>query len=257
MRELPFMPSGPVYLLIDDADNLNLTQTRILNSWVSSRTSAHVSIKVSTQLNYKTYSTVTGRTIVAPHDYAEVNISDVYTSPKSPYRKRVREIVEKRLLAHNTRMPPEEFFPTNAAQDEAIAKIAQQLKDDWNAGRGSGYRADDDVSRYARPEYVRSLKGKRKQGSNYSYAGFAQLVDISSGIIRYFLEAAALMFTKEQSAAKGKPIRFIRHQIQSEVVRELADKYMFAEFDKISLDELHDRPPNDEAIERATLLRIS
>src|SRR6202040_3433796 len=40
LRTLSFMPKGPIYILLDDADNLNLTQTRILNSWVFSRTSA-------------------------------------------------------------------------------------------------------------------------------------------------------------------------------------------------------------------------
>jgi hypothetical protein len=255
LRSLPFMPQAPVYLLIDDADNLNLTQTRILNSWVSSRSSSQISIKVSTQLNYKTYSTTTGRTIDAPHDYSEINISDVYTSPKSMYRKRVREIVERRLALYSIDATPEDFFPTNPVQDEAISKIADGLRAEWDAGRGSGFRADDDISRYARPDYIRGLKGRRKQGSNYSYAGFAQLVDISSGIIRYFLEAAALMFTKERGLSPKKPIRLIRHQIQSDVVKELADKYMFSEFDKLTKDEEQKRLPRDDSADRATLLR--
>ena len=55
----PFMPKGPIYLLLDDADNLNETQTRILNSWVFCRTSSDVSLKISTQLNYKTFRTAT------------------------------------------------------------------------------------------------------------------------------------------------------------------------------------------------------
>lgn len=255
LKTLPFMPTSPVFLLIDDADNLNLTQTRILNSWVSSRTSAKISIKVSTQLNYKTYSTVTGRTIDSPHDYTEVNISDVYTSPKSPYRKRVRDIVEKRLAAHDIHQSPERFFPTNPVQDEAIAKIAETLKANWEAGNGRGYRADDDVSRYARPNYIRSLKGRRKQGSNYSYAGFSQLVDISSGIIRYFLESAALMFTKEKSVVGKSGVRYIRHQIQSDVVRELADQYMFAEFDKWTKNAVQPALISNESSARVTSLR--
>jgi hypothetical protein len=116
LRRLPFLPDAPAYLLVDDADNLNFTQTRILNSWVSSRSSAQISVKISTQLNYKTYSTVAGRTIDSPHDYAEINIADVYTSPKSPYRKRVEEIVTKRLLAHSISASPESFFPSNSKQ---------------------------------------------------------------------------------------------------------------------------------------------
>jgi len=33
LRNLPFMPEGPIFLLIDDADDLSLDQTKILNSW--------------------------------------------------------------------------------------------------------------------------------------------------------------------------------------------------------------------------------
>ena len=53
MSRLPFMPKGPVYLLMDDADTLSTVQTRVLNSWVATRTSHDVSIKISTQMRYK------------------------------------------------------------------------------------------------------------------------------------------------------------------------------------------------------------
>lgn len=255
LRTLSFLPHAPFYLLIDDADNLNLTQTRILNSWVSSRTSSKLSVKISTQLNYKTYSTVTGRTIDTPHDYTEINIADVYTSQRSPYRNRVEQIVKRRLHAHGIDASPDEFFPKNEKQEKRITEIAAAIRRKWDTGEGKGYRADDDVSRYARAEYIRSLKGKRKQGSTYSYAGFSQLVDISSGIVRYFLEAAALMFAREKAAGPTKtPVR-IRHQTQSKTVRDLADEYMFAEFEKIALDDKYRATLSEDTVERGALLR--
>src|SRR5690606_39255584 len=108
----PFMPRGPVYLLIDDADNLNLTQTRILNTWVSYRTSQSVSLKISTQLRYATYGTVFGTRVEAPHDYSEVLISAVYTTSKGTYNNRVREIVRRRLGSSGLPdVTPEAFFP--------------------------------------------------------------------------------------------------------------------------------------------------
>ena len=55
LRGLPFLPNSPVYLLIDDADNLSTTQTIVLNEWVSTRSTADVCLKVSTQLRYKTF----------------------------------------------------------------------------------------------------------------------------------------------------------------------------------------------------------
>lgn len=52
---------GTIYLLIDDAQCLSHTQTHILNSWVSTRTSRRVSLKISTQYNYKSFYTVQGQ----------------------------------------------------------------------------------------------------------------------------------------------------------------------------------------------------
>ncbi|MCY4265880.1 MAG: hypothetical protein OXE78_13660, partial [Gammaproteobacteria bacterium] len=70
---LSFLPTAPVYLLVDDADYLSYPQTLTLNSWISTRTK--VSIKVSTQLQYKTYQTPSGLPIQAPHDYQSINIA--------------------------------------------------------------------------------------------------------------------------------------------------------------------------------------
>jgi hypothetical protein len=237
IRKLVFMPKGPIFLMIDDAENLNETQTRILNSWVATRSSTEVSIKISTQTSYKTYRTITGHTIDAPHDYSEVDVTEKYTRAKGNYRKRVNDIVEKRLERHDIRVQPNAFFPPDAAQEEKIAEIARKLREEWKAGSGRGYRADDDAYRYARPDYIKSLKGIRKSGSKYRYAGFDQLVDISSGVIRYFLEAAAVMFAEQFSENKKRPVRFIDPGIQSEVVRTQADQFMSTEFDKMSLDE--------------------
>lgn len=244
---LSFMPKGPVFLMIDDADNLSQTQTRILNTWVSTRTSSKVSLKISTQLGYKTYRTVTGSTIDTPHDYAEINISTVYTaSRKHTYRDRVREIVAKRLNLHGIDASPEEFFPENAEQEGAIRKIADDYKRDW-ATAGRGYRPDDDALRYARPDYIRNLGGQSKSTSTYSYAGFDQLVHISSGIVRYFLEAAAVMYSEAvaRSKDKGDGIRTIPPGMQSDVVRRIADEFLLGEFERMERDQSPETP--DEA----------
>ena len=80
LTTLSFFPNGPLYLLIDDADYLNRSQTIALNTWVSTRTQAEVSIKISTQLRYKTLGTASGLPIQSPHDFQAINIADVYTT---------------------------------------------------------------------------------------------------------------------------------------------------------------------------------
>jgi hypothetical protein len=236
LRTMPFMPKGPIYLLIDDADYLNRVQTLILNSWVSSRTSSSVSIKISTQLKYKTFQTLTGMKIDSPHDYAEVNITDLYTTSHGRYLERVRAIIAKRLEICGIKKTPEDFFPPDAEQAAEIRAIEDRLRADWELS-GHGFRPSDDVLRYARPTYIADLKGTRKAGSTYSYAGFTQLVHISSGLIRFFLEPAAVMYGEEQSRSGGV-VDAIRPSIQDDVIRKTAEDLMFTEYDKVFLEEL-------------------
>jgi len=233
LKVLPFMPRGPIYLLLDDADNLNETQTKILNSWVFCRTSAQVSLKISTQLNYKTFRTSTNQRIDSPHDYTEIDISTVYASSKSRYSGRVEEIVRRRLKRHHVGVGPKEFFPAYEKQEEAIKQIGVSYIAKW-ATEGRGSRPRDDANRYARPDFIKDLGGVKKGSSKYRYAGFEQLVYLSSGVIRYFLEPASRMYAEVQSISGDQPITYIDSAIQDRVVREEAERFMVAEFDKLS-----------------------
>ena len=256
IRALPFMPPGPVFLLMDDADNLSHTQTSILNSWVSCRTTSEVSLKISTQLNYKTYLTSAGRTIDTPHDFSEVNISAVYTSrKKATYYRRVSEIVLKRLELNGITSTPSEFFPPAEEQELKIREIAQDLKAKWPE-EGRGFRPTDDMVRYARPQYMTGLRGTSKSGSTYKYAGFDQLVHISSGIVRYFLESASLMYGEMRSLPGSESISAISPEVQDRVVRQQADEFLFSEFDRWSTDEAsRDEPGSPRTIDRTRRLR--
>ena len=246
LKKLAFMPDGPIYLLIDDADNLNTTQTKILNSWVASRTSSDVSIKVSTQLQYETFRTVTGHTIDTPHDYSEINISTIYTTStfKGTYRNRIQKIVSQRFNLFGIDSTPEEFFPVDAKQEGAIKEIAEKYRHDWE-DKGRGYRASDDATRYARPDYMKSLAGTSKSSHSYSYAGFDQLVHISSGIIRNFLQAAADMYSEVEARSSRQPITFIPPRIQNSVVRSQSDDFLFDTFENMRGDESEETPDKD------------
>ncbi|MFN7970784.1 MAG: hypothetical protein U0166_00280 [Acidobacteriota bacterium] len=238
IRRLGSLPKGPIYFLVDDADNLNITQTRILNSWVATRTTADLSLKISTQLAYKTFLTLSNQRISPPHDFSEVNITGVYTSHKSKFHQRMREIVGKRL---GDDISPEECFPADAEQEAKVEAIA----DDYRArGEDSrGYSPRDDANRYSRPDYIRSLALHRGGRVNYRYAGFAQLVDISSGVVRHFLEAASRMFAEEQ--ARHEVVRCIPPSTQDDVVREMASSFFFEELDRIEADASHEGEASD------------
>lgn len=238
LLSLSFMPSGPMFLLIDDADNLNETQTMILNSWVARRTTGFLCFKIAAQEGeYKTYKAIGGQRIEAPHDYSEFNISDKYTTKSDNYAKRVGDIITKRLKKFGYETPPELFFPENKRQEEKIKIVAAELRKNW-ATEGKGFRPGDDALRYARPNYIKGLSsGGKRSGSKYSYAGFSQLIHLSSGIVRHLLETSSLMFAEESSRSDGERITAIPDGIQNNIVKEYSDKLLFDEFEKIQQEE--------------------
>ena len=206
----------------------------VLNSWISTRTQGEVSIKVSTQLSYKTFQTISGLPIRSPHDFQIVNISDLYTTRHGRYRKRVQEIVAKRLARGGITCSPQEFFPGDEEQERTIQRMADDLRSKWKQNP-RGYRPSDDAIRYARPDYIRQLGGQSKSTHTYSYSGFDQLVHISSGLIRYFLDAAARMFDEQRGRLSGRPLT-ITPSVQDAIIRIGADELMTSEFDQMAGD---------------------
>ena len=238
LKKFPEISEKNIYLFIDDADNLNKCQTKILNSWLSSRTAPTICLKVSTQIGkYKSFVTTNGTSVEAPHDYQEINISERYTTSKSKYYDRVRRIVEKRLiLAGILDRSPEDFFPRYKVQEEAIQREKQRLLEAWTEN-GRGNRASDDASRYAIPNYIRDLGGTRKQRSKYMYAGFETLVHLSSGVVRLFLDSAAAMYDLEVSSNQKENINEISYSVQNEIAREKADEFLYSQFRRLETDE--------------------
>ena len=228
-RTIKGFPNCPVYLMVDDAHCLTLPQTRILNSWIATRTTQWISIKVSTQYSYRTYYTVTGGTIDTPHDYKQIDMSDVYTANArtGSYRELVKKVLSKRFSKYCFGdIEPEAFFPPNSEQERKIKEIEDMYIKKHHEGEGRGARPRDDAYRYATADYIKNLMGQKKSGYTYSYAGFKQLVNISSGVIRYFLDAAAKMYSEQKVENNGTPVTYIKDSIQSDVVAELARKFL-------------------------------
>jgi len=224
-----FLPQNkPIYLLIDDADFFNLPQTKILNSWVSYRFTSIVCFKITTQLNYKTYYTSNGDfKIDSPHDYHEINLSEIYTSNIGDnYKNNVKAIVEKRLkLFCDIDVSAEEYFPLHKEQQNEYQKLFEQL----NKEKGYDY-----AYRNARPDFMISLSNEYA----YNYGGFEQLVHLSSGIIRNFIDASFKMYDKAYKSI-DTPIRNVTSipvQIQNEEVRKYGN-WILEQLDKSIQDE--------------------
>lgn len=221
-----------IYFFIDDADNLSLTQTKILNTWIACRTQPTISLKVSTQYElYKTYLTSNDILIESPHDYQSVNISLRYTTNYiGNFKDKAIEILSKRLQSVGITIAAEEFFPVYSVQEDAIQQEIERIRANYPT-EGRGNRVDDDIRRYAVPNYIKNLGGTKKSRSKFRYAGLDNMIHLSSGIIRNLLDAAANMYDAAytQQEDKAKKVGSIPTDIQNTVLRAQADAFLYTE----------------------------
>ena len=244
-----FPNDKPILLFIDDADNLSEIQTKIINTWIARRSQPTISLKVFSQIGlYKTFLTSTGTLIESPHDYQALNISSRYTTKggverSDQYFEKATTVLIKRMLLYGCvkDIDPENrgaveravdvFFPKYQKQEDEIKKEIERIKQRY-AKEGRGNRESDDIRRYAVPNYIRKLSGASKSKSTFRYAGIESIVHLSSGIIRYLLDAAAKMYDatlKRNDIQSAADVTCIPSDIQNEVLRDKADYYLFSE----------------------------
>lgn len=237
VNNLSFTPKGPIFLMIDDADNLSIRMQNVLNNWVSYRTTNEICLKISTQKRYKTWRTSQDILIESPHDFTEIDINAIYTSKqKSSFYERIEKIVEKRLEVAEIHVSPHDFFPIDLAQKQHLDAIKNKIGDDWeNNIKKVSSRKSDDITRYAVSEYMKQLESKKKSNL-YSYAGFDSLINISSGMIRYFLEPASRMFSELESRGETN-IKCIPATLQDEVIKKWSEEYILIDFEKMKNDQ--------------------
>ena len=260
IREALEVPlASPLLLLLDDADSLTEPQTKILNSWVARRLSSRCSLKIAAQITaYKTMVTVYSTRIEAPHDYQEINLSDATSrASEKAYRSRIAAIVQRRLITTGVMKSAEKYFPEDVRQRNAILREERRLKSEWEAGRGRGHRARDDAYRYARPNYIARLGGDRKSRNTYSYSGFDQLVHISSGVTRFFLEAAADMYAQSTgNAPRGiSEIQVIEPRVQNDVIREHANRQLIVDLKDLARDVQRLKGDSQQAVQLSNLIK--
>jgi hypothetical protein len=251
--------NSPILLLLDDADSLTETQTRIVNSWVARRLSHRCSLKIAAQITaYKTMVTVYNSRIEAPHDFQEINLSDATgRASQMAYKSRIATIVQRRLNTVGIIKSAEKYFPEDNRQRIAIEREERRLVSEWNEGRGRGHRPRDDAYRYARPNYIARLGGNRKSRNTYSYSGFDQLVHISSGVTRFFLEAAADMYARSNALAPlgNKDVEAIEPRVQNEVVRDHASRQMIVDLKDLARDVQRLTGDQQQAVQLSNLIK--
>lgn len=228
----------PIYIFLDDAFHLTENQQKVVNTWVANRDQGSVCIKISSDKErYETFQTIRGGRIEKTHDFTEVDIEEIYTRETSQYAKKVKKIMNKRLkMADIGTDSIKELLPKNDHQVEMLENIKEGMKEEWekyDENEKPG-RKSDFVSRYAKARlFQRLADGKNKR----SYAGFENIVHISSGRVRDFLEPCYLMF--EELVRDGEDpseIEKIPPSRQNKVLREHSRQFLMDEMEKVKKD---------------------
>ena len=158
------------------------------------------------------------------NDYHLFTIDEINTNDNSIYLKKIERITESRLKISGINKNGYEFFPIYDKEEKLYKKIVNEMKEDLGKKyekllikerrvTEEKYKANR-ISKYARTHLFHECKP-------YSYAGFKNIIQISSGIVRQFLNLASGIYDKELS--KNINIKQISFKSQKEGIKEFSN----------------------------------
>jgi len=225
----------PIYVMLDDADRLSKIQQRIINTWIANRDQATVCFKISAQQNgYSTFLTRSGGLIEQPHDYSEIDVDELYTSSKSDYEEKIRLIAQRRLELSTLKTKNIlEVLPENPVEHKLYERIRDETASEWDQKNRPG-RKEDYITRYGKARLFQYLKAHK---TRKSYAGFHNLVHLSSGVVRDFLEPCYIMFDKYRTTVKDpSSILSIPPGFQDDIIFKYSEEFLLDRPDRIKKD---------------------
>lgn len=202
-------PETTVYFLLDEFENLLDFQKLVTNSILKASESGHYSVKIATKKAALTNSqTLEGQEVEEPHDYSSVDVDYNISDPQERrnYKELLYEICS-RILTY------ESFGETQIdklleAPLDRDGLSAEDIEKEMAIVFGDKPLDAEDQHRlgYAAVFRLHYKQGRRRK----QFAGFDDLVTLSSGIIRLFLELAGLSYhfavQEGDDVKSGKPI---------------------------------------------------
>jgi hypothetical protein len=211
-------------LLVDDAQDLNEHQRRLMNSWLGHRDNSIFSIKMAVA-GIRTYdfTTAHGGSILEGHDYVTVDLQRPVQNKDSEFGNFARDVVARRLANAGISVSPDDFLPVSRAFASRLSKAKEQAEAEAQK-RGyplgsTAYR--DYVYKHGRASYFRNRDPKANKPT---YSGFSTMTHLSTGVIRNLLQPCFVMFEHQTSKNKGKPPSEIEPDVQDEVVKAQSDR---------------------------------
>ncbi len=244
-------------ILVDDAQDLNQHQRRLLNSWLSYRDHSVFSFKVAIA-GVRAYDlrTLSGGTILDGHDYLTIDLEAPFQNEDSSYAQFAREVVKQRLAGIGlSTTDADEFFPGSEEFNRELERVNEEVRAEYLRERGwsvedSGSLGSeqrkaitDHVYKYGRAKYFRDRKAKANLPT---YAGFETIVHLSTGVVRNLLAPCYKMFDTAISEGNGKQPKAIAPHLQSDVIKSQSDE-LWAEI-RNGLEKIVEGCTKDDAV---------
>lgn len=238
---------------MDNGDQTKSTMQLCIDSLIAQRSHSDVCFKVAVKKGVYWNK----GNIQWPHDFSQIDIDELYSTQHTVYYERIKEIANKRLELTGINTDIEDFLPESQSEKQILEEIKSELKEkyaqEYEEKYGDGIDSErlpksdyinNRVSKYAQAEFFRSLKKTGK-----SYAGFDNIVHLSSGVIRQFLDICSYMFEEEIKRKGDDNITKISLKAQNDVVKRYADDFMD------ELETTYERLEKEENIEGAKLYK--
>lgn len=239
IRSTQTYQSAHFSLLVDDAQDLDPHQQRLVNSWLGYRDNSVFSLKVAVAgLRSYDLKTAFGGAVLEGHDFVTVDLQRPVQNRDSEFGQFARNVIAKRLANAGIKKSPEEFFPVSEAfakRLEQARKRTEEVAKDKGLVPGSKAFADY-VYKHRRAVYFRERDPKANKPT---YSGFDTLTHLSTGVIRNLLQPCYFMFERQTAINRGKSPLVIASDVQDEVIKTQSDRlWEFVE------NSLHQRLPN-------------
>ena len=202
-------PGTTVYFLLDEFENLLDFQKLVTNSILKASESGHYSVKISTKKAAMTTSmTLEGQEVEEPHDYSSVDVD--YNISNDQERRNYKHLLTticSRILSHEG-FSETEINKLLASPLEWDGLEEGEIDNELTKVFGDRTLTTEDRHRLGYAAVYR-LHHQRRRGRK-QFAGFDDLVALSSGIIRLFLELAGLSYhfavQEGTNVKRGNPI---------------------------------------------------
>ena len=227
-----FRLSCPFFLMLDDFDVLGPSQQTCVFRTASARKLETVCFKYGIMsLGKKTSLAGTGRTYRAGDDYDPVPLDWTDEGVQGDYKKSSETIIQKRLEA--ARWPTRslsDYFATWGRGKEIREEVRKEMFDEWQRlpTKSKPKTAENYWTKYGNARYFQKLSASK---TSHRYSGFAEIIDISSGIYRQLLEICAGVVDK--ALARGwTPV--LPSAISAETQNQAIRKYSSEMLDTLS-----------------------